>query len=616
MSSRRFFVALFAVQMLSAGLAQQAAATTWIVAEDRCPSDVDATLCFTNLQEAINTAVAGDTIELRPGAYTGNFSVNKGLTAILGLETARTFLTSGASGAALTLNNVTSSISIRNLTFINSPIGISAQTSPSAQIANNVFQVGSSNTAIQLVNSGQTTILNNTFFQNANGILSDNVTVNVKGNIFSDQALAMSPTIDLANIQNNLFFVCASVGPLIVFDAGDTVNYRGNLRDQDPLFVNAVAAVAGQRDFHLRAGSPCIDTGSTAGGSDSVDGTTADMGAYGGSNADTIPFQVQNVAISTPTSSTLVITWSPNNSYTVKFYSIYYGTSSGNYDGADAVEGASPITLSTSTTGTTATLSGLSSAGTPSDPRALATSPRDGALVLTWEPAAGATGYRIYHDTNPLTQSTLPANPATIGNTTTYTLRGLTNGVPYYTAVSAISQKSYYVAVTAVDANISGAGPGIAHESIHSVEQVSNAGEIREGNASFFAEDFPEPLVPYPNLPDRKNGCFIATAAYGNYSDPLVQGLRLFRDRYLMTNRGGRAFVGWYYDHSPALAAWLDAHPEVKPAARILLLPIAGLALFMTKAPAGLPIIAAFFFLAVFVFLLLRKRRLPKGGAI
>ena len=68
--------------------------------------------------------------------------------------------------------------------------------------------------------------------------------------------------------------------------------------------------------------------------------------------------------------------------------------------------------------------------------------------------------------------------------------------------------------------------------------------------------------------------CFIATAAYGSFLDPHVQTLRHFRDRYLLTNVAGRAFVEWYYRVSPPLAGFIMQHESAGSIARLFLTPV------------------------------------------
>jgi hypothetical protein len=74
------------------------------------------------------------------------------------------------------------------------------------------------------------------------------------------------------------------------------------------------------------------------------------------------------------------------------------------------------------------------------------------------------------------------------------------------------------------------------------------------------------------------SGCFIATAAYGSYFEKHVQVLRNFRDAYLMTNDWGRAFVGFYYRHSPAIADVIANHSGLRAAVRLGLAPVVGVA--------------------------------------
>jgi uncharacterized repeat protein (TIGR01451 family) len=70
------------------------------------------------------------------------------------------------------------------------------------------------------------------------------------------------------------------------------------------------------------------------------------------------------------------------------------------------------------------------------------------------------------------------------------------------------------------------------------------------------------------------SGCFIATAAYGSPLEPHVMALRDFRDRYLQRTRLGRAFVRFYYRHSPPVAAVIARHDWLRTGMRALLTPL------------------------------------------
>lgn len=68
--------------------------------------------------------------------------------------------------------------------------------------------------------------------------------------------------------------------------------------------------------------------------------------------------------------------------------------------------------------------------------------------------------------------------------------------------------------------------------------------------------------------------CFIATAAFGSKYQPDVVLLRQFRDRRLLTNPLGQAFVNFYYRYSPPIASFI-AHSEwLKVTVRGMLIPL------------------------------------------
>jgi hypothetical protein len=73
-------------------------------------------------------------------------------------------------------------------------------------------------------------------------------------------------------------------------------------------------------------------------------------------------------------------------------------------------------------------------------------------------------------------------------------------------------------------------------------------------------------------------GCFIATAAFGTPWEKHVRILRLFRDRFLLTNAAGRAFVKFYYKVSPPVADRISQNEGLRFITRCSLMPLVGMA--------------------------------------
>ncbi len=67
--------------------------------------------------------------------------------------------------------------------------------------------------------------------------------------------------------------------------------------------------------------------------------------------------------------------------------------------------------------------------------------------------------------------------------------------------------------------------------------------------------------------------CFVATAAYGASDDSHVQSLIAFRDRALLTNSVGLAFVTLYYRLSPPISEVIAACQPLRAGVRTLLSP-------------------------------------------
>lgn len=95
------------------------------------------------------------------------------------------------------------------------------------------------------------------------------------------------------------------------------------------------------------------------------------------------------------------------------------------------------------------------------------------------------------------------------------------------------------------------------------------------------------------------DSCFIATAAYGSIMHSSVKLLRVFRDRYLLTNAPGRMFVRIYYRYSPPIADMIAADPALRAVVKIMLLPFVGISwLFVNLGMvSGILVVATLFIL-------------------
>ncbi|WP_136523631.1 CFI-box-CTERM domain-containing protein [Geomonas ferrireducens] len=312
-----------------------------------------------------------------------------------------------------------------------------------------------------------------------------------------------------------------------------------------------------------------------------------------------------NSALSAP--DTMVISWTPATSLGISAYRVYYGNATGTYNGVEAREGASPVQIPL--TSNSASLSGLSTIppATPPAPGLVSLAPAAGAFQVTWNTVPGATGYRIYYSKTNFDDNARPDTFIDVGEWGTTptalmtTLSGLEENVFYFVAVSALAQRTVYAAVTAVVNPALAPAPGSGNESVYSEETSQGVGTLQLSPLSNSMSATTTSAGPVIVL---KEGCFIATAAYGSPLAPKVQLLRSFRDRYLVTNAPGRAFVAWYYRHGPAWAHSIEEHPWLKAPVRAALLPAILFAWLMLHPP-----VAAALVLASAALLPLKRRR-------
>jgi len=549
---------------------------------------------FATIQAAIDAAADGDSVIVAAGNYVENLSLKTGVD-VRGAEAARTFVEPETLADPVVLASSIDDVLFANFTIINAQLGFDVINSTNLQVANTVFD-SAGQVALQIDIDSQVDVLNTVFWNNVNAIrraTADAQITNVGfiGNVVTINSPISSIINPNTNVDNCGFFDNDDLK-----ESGVDLGYGTDAVIGDPQFV-----ATDDFDFHLRQGSPFIDVGL---GTDVIDNSTADIGAYGGAFADLRPYPVSapvvsDVSAASPPPYNVDLDWSANLAYLVTntvmpgSYRVYYrqNQSGPPYDGTDAGNGSQPSPVDAGDN-TTLTLENLQpSVAAPASPQLLSVEPRSASVIVSWAAVTDITDYRVYFGTVSVDENQVDA-----GNVTSFTVTGLENGTEYLFAVSALEQPVYHFSITARDSTQNG------NESVFSSESTLAIGPLTEGALSNELTATPDVTTPYPDLPDK--GCFVATAAFGVDWTAEVQVLRDFRDRFLVSNQPGRALVRWYYRNGPSAAALIAEYDAVRPAVRALLWPLVVIALFALAAPT-----AATFTLLFLCFVLVAVRR-------
>jgi hypothetical protein len=115
----------------------------------------------------------------------------------------------------------------------------------------------------------------------------------------------------------------------------------------------------------------------------------------------------------------------------------------------------------------------------------------------------------------------------------------------------------------------------------------------------------------------KKDGCFIATAAYGSPLHSYVKILRDFRDTYLMPTKLGRVLIDLYYKYSPWVADVIAKHKVLRVAVRISLLPLIAFSNSMVQfGPAITVVMLVLIFALPILFIASYRKKLMRVKTI
>jgi hypothetical protein len=226
---------------------------------------------------------------------------------------------------------------ITNNIFYGQPAGWNIQTSPGSHdmvIANNTFIGGANpqkNGCIILWGQNTNVTLQNNIFYNGRSYAIDNYA-----------------TVQVGSIADHNIIFGSSGG--LIGSIGGSILSTNNRLNTDPLFVSPAT-----NDYHLRAGSPAIDTGASVmvpidfDGNLRPSGPAFDVGAYeyGGTSGLGAPGAPSSLAATAVSSSTINVTWSDNAPVATTWYVVQMSNDNVNFTDVASLPGAATSWSST-----------------------------------------------------------------------------------------------------------------------------------------------------------------------------------------------------------------------------------------------------------------------------
>jgi hypothetical protein len=184
----------------------------------------------------------------------------------------------------------------------------------------------------------------------------------------------------------------------------------------------------------------------------------------------------------------------------------------------------------------------------PGAPTITSVSPGEKNLKVQWTPPTDddLRSFMIYYRVEGSTDE--QSKEVTDSNATSYQITGLTNFTNYEVWMKAVDESE---------------NMGVASATVIGTPEP--------------VEDFWE---TYRENGGKEDGgfCFVATAAYGSYSNVMVQPLRVFRDGVLAHSAAGRAVIDGYYRYGPRWARAIRGSEAHRTVARWSLAPVAAFA--------------------------------------